>query len=334
VNKSDRVGIDVSKDWLDVERARECGEIEGARFENSGAGHRKLCRWLTKRGRTARVVVEATGAYHYKAVVALAGSKGVEVMVVNPMAVSAFGKALLQRAKTDTTSAHVLREFAQRMEFVRWVAPSRARSELRALSRRVEALTEMKAQEKNRLHAAQVDGEPGSVLKDIRTNIESLKRRVEQLRTQALKTIGEDQELQGAYTLLRTITGIGDASAISILAELERVSTDLDVRQWVAYAGLDPRPVESGTSVKMPRRISKVGNVHLRRALYMPALVAIRRNAQVKAFAEHLAHKGKSKLVVIVAVMRKLLHTIYGMLKHRVAFDPQKFYRTLPLVPA
>jgi len=105
------------------------------------------------------------------------------------------------------------------------------------------------------------------------------------------------------------------------------VPDDMTVREWVAYAGLDPRRHQSGSSVDRPERISKVGNARLRRALYMPALVSIRWEPNVAAFYEKLVRRGKKPLVAVVAVMRKLLHAIYGMLKHGQDFQGKKFYK-------
>ena len=122
--------------------------------------------------------------------------------------------------------------------------------------------------------------------------------------------------------------GIGEASAMRLLAELLVLPDDLAAPQWVAHAGLDPRPYESGTSVHRPRRITKVGNRHLRAALYMPALVAIQHDPNVKAFYNKLVAAGKKPMQAVVAVMRKLLHAIWGMLKHDQDFDGNKFLQT------
>ena len=111
--------------------------------------------------------------------------------------------------------------------------------------------------------------------------------------------------------------------------ELSLLPADMDVRQWVAYAGLDPREYSSGTSVQKKVRISKAGNKHLRRALYMPALVAVRHQPQVRAYYEHLQARGKTKMQALVATMRKLLHAIYGMFKHDQLFDGHKVYAAL-----
>ena len=112
-----------------------------------------------------------------------------------------------------------------------------------------------------------------------------------------------------------------------LLGELLVLPDDLTAPQWVAHAGLDPRPYESGTSIHRPRRISKVGNRHLRAALYMPALVAIQHEPNVKAFYSKLVSAGKKPMQAVVAVMRKLLHAIWGMLKHDQNFDGNKFFK-------
>ncbi len=126
--------------------------------------------------------------------------------------------------------------------------------------------------------------------------------------------------------MLISAKGIKEVSAIPRLAELAVVPEGLDVRQQVASAGLDPREGSSGASVRKKVRISKHGNVHLRRALYMPALAAIRHPPNVRAFYQHRRVRGKLKMVALVAVRRKLLHAIYGIFKHQQAFDGSKFY--------
>jgi transposase len=114
---------------------------------------------------------------------------------------------------------------------------------------------------------------------------------------------------------------------VQILAAVAVLSPDLDVRQWVAYAGLDPREYNSGSSVHKKTRISKAGNRHLRRALYMPALVAVRREPHFRAYYDHLLARGKTKMQALVAVMRKLLHAIYGMFRQQLPFDGGKVYQ-------
>ena len=146
------------------------------------------------------------------------------------------------------------------------------------------------------------------------------------LAAKALQIIAADPILQERFDYLDSVPGIASASAIALLAELALLSPDLDVRQWVASAGIDPREHSSGSSVHKKTRISKAGNRHLRRALYMPALVAVQFDPHLRAFYQRLLAHGKAKLQALVAVMRKLLHAIFGMFKHRQPYDGSKLF--------
>src|SRR6266576_3307989 len=157
--------------------------------------------------------------------------------------------------------------------------------------------------------------------------VRSIQRALARLTREAQRILEQDPLLNSSYHLLLTAKGIGPTSALRLLAETALLSEDLDVRQWVAYAGLDPREYQSGSSVHKKVRISKTGNRHLRRALYMPALVAVRHEPHLRAFYQHLLAQGKCKMQALVAAMRKLLHAVYGMLKHRQPYDGAKLYR-------
>ena len=191
----------------------------------------------------------------------------------------------------------------------------------------IEAVTDLCAAEKNRLHAASAaQALPAVIRQDIRRNIAFQERALKRLTQQATQLIATDAVWQERFGYLDSVPGIASASAIAILAELALLSPDLDVRQWVAAAGIDPREHSSGSSVHKKTRISKAGNRHLRRALYMPALVAVRHDPHLRAFYQRLLDKGKAKLQALVAVMRKLLHAIFGMFKHRQAYDGAKLF--------
>jgi len=146
------------------------------------------------------------------------------------------------------------------------------------------------------------------------------------LEAEALRLAAEDPGLQHKLALLTTIKGVGVWSALCILSELIALPAGMTPSQWVAHAGLDPRPFQSGQSVDKPRHISKTGNARLRRALFFPAMVAARHNPAVKAFYGHLLAKGKKKLVALTAAMRKLLRAIWGMLHYDQPFDGSKFF--------
>jgi transposase len=321
------VGIDVSAKTLDVAYRDIKGRIERQTFENETAAHAALVRHLKKRAgrKTIRVVLESTGVYGLDLALAL-DRAGFEVMVANPRASANFAKATMQRSKTDRLDCAMLLEFAEQMTFKQWQAPSKVTLQVRGISRRVHALMTTIRDEKNRMHAAnQVDGTT-IVKRSIRDTIKQLETQVRKLRAAALELIMSEPELKRRYELLLTVKGIGQKSAISILAELAVMPSDMSARQWVAHAGLDPRQFESGTSIKLPPRISKRGNKYLRSALYLPARVACRFEPGVASFAGRLRGNGKKPLQIHVAVMRKLLHAIHAMFATGQEFDGTRFY--------
>jgi transposase len=329
-SKPQFVGVDVSQDTLDVSARAEGGEPRTGRFANTSGGHRQLIQWLTKGGRRARVVLEATGVYSFDLAVALAAAPRLEVMVANPRAARKFAGACLQRSSTDATMAVALREFAARMPFVAWAPPPAPVRELRAIARRIAAVTLEKTRELNRAHAAGASvATPAVIAHDIAVNVRHLQQRLEELEGHALTLLRTDPQLQPYYQRVLSVCGIADTTAIQLLGELLVLPADMTARQWVAHSGLDVRHVVSGTSVHQTPRISKQGNVHLRRILFMPALVAAQHDPHVRAFYQQLVAAGKTPLQALVAIMRKLLHAIYGMFKTSTDFDGAKF-RKLP----
>jgi transposase len=325
--KRDLVGIDVSAETVVVAVDRVGRRLGPREFGNDPPGHRGLCRWLTRGGRRARVALEASGIYHLDLALALHRA-GIEVMVVNPRSMRAFAQALAERSKTDPLDAEVCLEFVRRMPFEPWVPPTSEVLALRALARRIGALTKTRAREKNRLHAVRHARElPPALAEEIEAHIAYLRASIERLAARARALIAEHTDLESRFQHLVSVKGIADASALQLLAEIAVLPDDMDVRQWVAFAGLDPRQFESGTSVHKPPRISKRGNRYLRAALYMPALVAAQYEPHIRAFYEDLLERGKKPLQALVAVMRKLLHSIYGMFVNDEDFDGEKFYR-------
>jgi len=324
LKKCNRVGVDVSAKELVVAIEASEGPIV---LMNDAEGHRKLIKLATKRAASAQVVLESTGTYGLDLALALHRAKRVEVMVANPRAIAHFGRASLQRSKTDRLDAETILEFATRMPFAPWSPPAPPFLELRALSRRIEAMSKTVVQEKNRLHANSQSEELSEFVKDdIRGFVNHLESRIARLRKQALLVIAQSEDLSKAFAHVTSIKGIADISGIAILAELAVLPADMTTRQWVAHAGLDPRQHQSGTSVHKPARISRTGNAHIRRALFMPALVAVQWEPHIQAFYEHLLERGKTKMQANVAVMRKLLHAIHGMLGHDQDFVGEKFF--------
>jgi transposase len=325
----DSCGIEVSARTLLVELGVEGRAARRCEFPNTAEGHQAVLSFLRRRGRPVRVCMESTGLYGLDLALCLQRA-GVELMVANPRAARHFAQAMMKRSKTDRIDAGVLSQFAARMPFVPWRPPSPAALKLVAVARRLEALTEMLTAERNRLHAASLsEALPALVRRDVQRSIQTQHRAIERLTRAAQEFVMAEPELERRFRLLLSIPGFATTSALHTLAELALLPPDMDVRQWVAYAGLDPRHHTSGSSVEKKPRISKAGNKHLRRALYMPALVAIVHEPHLRAFYEHLLARGKTKMQALVAVMRKLLHAIFGMFKHHQTFEGCKVYNLL-----
>jgi len=324
----DTCGIEVSAQELVVARRQE-GRLEPLRsFANTAEGHQALVRYLRRAGRGVRVCLESTGLYGLDLALALSAQEGIEVMVANPRAVRHFATALMKRSKNDQIDAGVLEQFAARMPFQAWQRPSPAALGLHALARRLGELVQMQAAEKNRQHAAGLSQAiPAAIRRDLARSLRAQARAIERLTREARKLIAQEPELAERFALLDSVPGIGETSAVQILAELAVLAPDLEARQWVAGAGLDPREYRSGSSVQKKRRISKAGNKHLRRALYMPALVAVQHDPHLRAFYQHLLAAGKLKMQALVAVMRKLLHAFHGMFKTHQPYDGSKLFR-------
>jgi transposase len=321
------VGIDVDSKSLVAKIARRGIVQPTTQFANTPAGHRKLIAWATRGAQPARVCCESTGVYSMALALQLHRTPNVEVMVVNPKAIHQFAQATLARGKTDAMDAAVILEYLTRMSFKAWRPPSDEVLEIQALSRRLVQLTVERTRERNRLHAAQRRGALGrAIAHDITLNLRHLERRIDTLRADTLALIQSVPALAHCYKRLISATGFGCATAIKLIGELMVLPPDMQGPQWVAHAGLDPRPRESGTMNK-PRRLSKNGNRYIREALYMPALVAIQHDPHVKAFYAKLITAGKKPMQAIVAVMRKLLLAIWGMLKNDENWNGAKFYQ-------
>jgi transposase len=322
-----QAGIDVSNETFDIER--RCGEMLSQReFSNSPAGHRQAVAWLQRGAEGAHVCLEATGIYHLQLALALNRAAGIEVMVINPRAGRRFAEAQMVRAKTDKVDAAILLQYVERMPFTVWTAPSEQQLELQSLAHRLAQLKKEQVRERSRLHAAERAGAHTRLAqRDLREHLRYLKRHADRIQAAAIALMKQHDVLAEDLHLLDSVPGVAELSAMKLSAELGLLAKGLSPAQWVAQAGLDPRPQESGTSLRAPRRISKQGNANLRAALFMPALAAIRKDPHVNAFYQALLARGKRKMQAITAVMRKLLHAIWGILHHRKEWDGAKFYR-------
>lgn len=328
-------GIDVSAAQLVVALEEgDSGRWLQRSFPNRASGHQALIQWLQKSGIQVRVCLEATGVYSLDIALALHAASGLEIAVLNPKMVNRFA-ATLCRSKTDPADAQVLAEYARRMPFQSWHPPQAAALELRAITRHIAALGQQHTRQSNRLHAvsASLTGSR-CVQQDLKRSLRDLVRRIEKMRCHALALIEQNADLRSRFALLLSMPGIAKISALNLLGELALLAPGLTVRQWVAQSGLDPAHHQSGTSVHQRSRISRAGNRYLRRALYMPALVAVRHDPSLRAFYQALIARHKAKLQALIAVARKILHALFGMFRWGTVYDGSRLFPALNLALA
>jgi transposase len=324
-------GIDVSARTLSVALIEPDHSVTQREFANCASGHKALLAWLGKHNAPLRVSLEATGIYSLDLALALDAQISVEVAVLNPKLVNRFAQTL-RRSKTDAADALVLAEYSQRMPFTAWQRPGVNHLRLRAVGRYIESLVVDLAEVKNRLHAANSAlTTPRAVLCDLKQAQAALLRRLAKMRREAMKLVQAEAALLERFRLLVSIPGIAEISALQILSELVLLAPAMTVRQWVAYSGLDPVHQVSGTSVHKPSYISRAGNRHLRRALYMPTLSAVRCDPHLRAFYQALRGRHKTGLQALMAVERKLLHAIYGIFKSGRPYDGSRLFPQIQL---
>lgn len=312
------LGIDIAKDTFDAALI-VAGKTRTGHFENSPAGFKHLSTWIWKYTvAKEHACMEATGQYG-EALAEYLYQQGSQVSVVNPARIKAYANSKLRRNKTDKADAQLIAEYCLRENPVLWSPPPASFKDLQALVRRLEDLQANYQQETNRLKSGGVNL---VVNKDIQDHLEYLKEKIEQIKKAIQDHIEADPELKQRQNLLASIPGIGQLTAAKILGEIRDVCEFDSARQLAAYAGVTPRNFLSGTSVHKKSHMSKTGNSNLRKALYMPAIVAKSHNSIIRTFCQRLLKSGLRPKEVIGAAMHKLLHLIYGILKSGIPFDP------------
>jgi transposase len=315
------LGIDIAKVKFNVCLLNTDGKLKHKVFLNTEVGFQQLDAWLLKQ-KVARVTacMEATGAYG-EALALHLHAAGHTVSVINPAAIKAFAGSRLSRTKTDRVDAELIARFCVALQPAHWTPPAREVRELQALVRRLEALVEMQTMEQNRREAI-ISSEV--VKASVEAHITYLGQQIAQTKAAIRRHINNHPGLRRQSELLDSIPGIAETTAAMLLSEITDITQYRSARQVAAYAGLVPRERQSGSSVRGRPRLSKVGNARLRRALYFPAITALRCSPFFQAWARGLRERGKCKMSVIGAAMRKLIHLAYGVLKTGKPFDPQR----------
>ena len=312
------VGIDVSKRTLAIVALLPTGKQRQKACANTVAGHAELMRWLARHAVDPIVIgMEATGGYQDAVATALHDA-GYVVSVLNPSVIAAYGESQLRRAKTDPTDAALIADYMRTQQPPAWTPLPAATRQLQALVRRLDALLEMRTQETNRLELAAPVVRPS-----ITATVAHLDDQVALVKRQIAAHIDQHPTLRQQRDLVQSIPGIGAPTAAVVLAELD-VKRFAGARQAAAFVGLVPQVRQSGSSVRGRGALTKLGAGRLRRALYFPALTAVRCNPALVRFAARLRAAGKPPMVIVAAVMRKLVHQIYGVLRSGQVFDPTK----------
>lgn len=317
------LGIDVGKADLFCHIQRE-STPSSKRCDNTEAGVKALLTWLKSKVDLALTAacLEQTGHYGRLVSDALYRAEVAAIYLVNPRQIKAYGNQKLRRNKSDTADAKLIAEFvrAEHHDLRVWVPKSPDNKRITVLSRYAESITRDVAELKTRCESA----EEKVILRSLRKRIKAGEREIADIRTRINAIIAADGKLTQQTALLHSIPGIAEVTGHVLIAELPDIGLFEDARQLAAWAGVTPRHFISGTSGRTKTPITKVGSAALRAALFMPAMNAKTWNPQLKEFAERLRKRGKTKMQIIVAVMRKLLHQIYGILKSGKPFDPAK----------
>jgi transposase len=304
------VGVDIAKDTLDV-HLHPAGSHR--QFGNDNNGRAALIAWLGD-FRVTRIAFEPTGAYHHAFERRLAEA-GLPLVKVNPRRARRFAEAIGRHAKTDAVDAAMLARFAALLE-----PPVRP-----VVSATIDAMKELhgarRALVKDRVAACNRDHTHRSPLlkRQVRARLRQIERQLAAIDAALYATLAADPALQARFDILVSIPGVGQATALAVLVEMPELGT-LEHRCAASLAGLAPMARDSGQH--RGKRFIRAGRAHLRQALYMPALVAVRFNPTMKAKYQALRAAGKAPKVALTAIMRKLLILANALLRDGRTWSP------------
>ena len=294
------------------------------RFDNTSPGIKKLITWLKSKANPDQIsaCLEQTGHYGKTVAKALYALGLCSLHLVNPRQIKAYGDQKLRRNKSDTADARLIADFLKSAQptLIAWEPQPIENEQITELSRYAESITKDNAKLKTKCEAVTNP----AILRSLKRRIKAQEKEIDDTRQRINKIINSKELLKTKKKLLLTIPGIGETTSHIILAEIPDIGIFGNARQLAAWAGLTPQHYESGTSGRSSTPITKIGSSILRRGLFMPAMNARIFNPLLKTFADKLKDNGKKPKQIIIAVMRKLLHQIYGILKSGEAYNPEK----------
>jgi transposase len=323
------VGIDVAQHELVVSLGRILDDwsaevCASKTVANTQRGFDQLIDWvkkLTHPGIPVRFVMEATGVYHERLAYYLDDRK-LELSIVLPNKISNYFRSLEVKTVTDKTASEAITRFGLERNLDQWKRPKKVYKSLKQLTRERDQLIQERTMLLNFIHAdqAEVDSDQDSIDR-IEQRIALINKQEKEVKAAISKLIKGDKEVARSVKLLMSIPGVGELTAAITLAETNGFELIRNKRQLVSYAGLDVKEKQSGTSVKGKPKISKRGNKHLRKAMHLPALTAIRYNEKMKSKYAHLVGKHGIKMKAAVAIQRKLLELIFTIFKKQTPFE-------------
>lgn len=315
------VGCDVAKETFDVSLEEA---VRPRRFTNTAGGYRDLVRWIDANTQgPVCVVLEATCVYHLPLANYLS-DQGINVLVANPTRARRFAESQGLRNKSDSLDSGSLCRYGASLDLSRqrlYRPRSKIINQLKALLDRSTQLEKDLRRERNRLEKCAFIPDSGFQAHSVRRLIDLLKAEIQELERDMRTLIRSDPDLRHNDELLRSITGIGEKTARWLLPLLHE-QRFASARQLAAFLGLTPRHQSSGKSVKAGR-IPYNCDRRLRSRFYYPAVCAATHDPTCRALYQQLLGKGRTPKQAHTAVMRKLVHTAFGVIKHQAVYDPR-----------
>ena len=310
------IGLDISKDTIDVCLDPTKGDKSYLKIENSINGCRVLQDWIkTKKVRKFLVAMEATGIYYEQAADYL--SRHAPVYVINPLKIKEYAKSVFCHTKTDRADSALIADYAKRhSDRLNTYTIPHDRQLQRLINLQLQLKEQIK-QAKNRLHASQDD----FIADTHKAIICFLDAKLDQTASELDSLIKQQNALTRHFENIKTIPAIGKETALMLLHHL-MAKPFQTANKFISFAGLSPNIEQSGTSVDRKRK-NKYGHKKLKQSLFMPALVAFRMGA-FPQFVKNLQESGKPKMVIIVAIMRKLAKLAYYIFKSGQPYDKSR----------
>jgi transposase len=327
------IGIDVAKSTLQVFIPKNGIDIE---IENSPDGLKRLYSKLKKQYKKSMndivFVYESTGAYS-TILEQYSHDKEIKCFKVGAYQSASFSKVVKNRSKTDIVDARMLSQMHILAKERDIKVPHRDKEahQIRSYIKYYQSLVKEERRKSNYLEAADFNLEDNYVLKQVKKHIKRLQKEQIEIIDKIMEIINSNIEYFQAYKNIISIKGIGEKSAIILLYLFLRYP-DASRQHITALCGLDPVQRSSGTSVQHKERISKQGLSLVRDILYMPTLVAVRYNNEMKLIYDRLVQRGKPKMLAQMAVMRKIVLLAHSLYKNNEKYDPQRYLKFTQLV--